>query len=50
VTGSVKNGVNEIRAAVENIDSVVQSLQKNVLIRSNLPPAPKGEGVDTGLR
>ena len=50
VTESTKRGVNEIRNGVENIDKVVQSLQKNILIRSNLPPEPKGENVDAGLR
>ena len=50
VTRSVKSGIHEIRAAVENIDQVVQSLQKNVLIRGNIPPKPSGEPVDAGLR
>jgi phospholipid/cholesterol/gamma-HCH transport system substrate-binding protein len=50
VTGSVKNGVGEIRSAVDNIDQVVQSLKKNVLIRSNIPPEPKPESVDAGMR
>lgn len=50
VTESTKRGVNEIRNGVENIDKVIQSLQKNILIRSNLPPEPKGENVDAGLR
>ncbi len=50
VTESTKRGVNEIRNGVENIDKVVQSLQKNILIRSNLPLEPKGENVDAGLR
>ena len=50
VTGSVKNGVNEIRAAVENVYQVVQSLKKNVLIRSHIPPEPQPEAVDAGLR
>jgi len=50
VTKSTKKGVNEIRNGVENIDKVVQSLQKNILIRSNLPLEPKGENIDAGLR
>ena len=50
VTESTKRGINEIRDGVENIDKVVQSLQKNILIRSNLPLEPKGENVDAGLR
>ena len=50
VTKSTKQGVQEIRNGVENIDKVVQSLQKNILIRSNLPPEPKGKNIDAGLR
>lgn len=50
VTQSVKVGVEEIRSAVKNVDDVVKSLQKNALIRSNIPPAPKGDAVDAGLR
>ena len=50
VTRSVRSGVYEIRAAVENIDEVVQALQKNVLIRSHIPPEPTGDPVDAGLR
>lgn len=50
VTRSVKSGIGEIRAAIENVDEVVQSLQKNVLIRSHIPPAPEGDAVDSGLR
>lgn len=50
VTRSVRSGIHEVRAAVENIDQVVQALQKNVLIRSHIPPEPSGEAVDAGLR
>ncbi len=50
VTQSTKRGINEIRDGVENIDKVVESLQKNILIRSNLPPEPKGKNIDAGLR
>jgi len=50
VTKSTKRGVQEIRDGVENIDKVVRSLQKNILIRSNLPPEPKGKNIDAGLR
>lgn len=49
-TRSIKSGVGEIRSAVENIDEVVQALQKNVLIRSHIPPEPEAEAVDAGLR
>jgi len=49
-TQSATKGIHEVRSAVENIDKVVQSLKQNFLIRSNLPPEPKGENVDAGLR
>ncbi|MBU3981180.1 MAG: MCE family protein [Proteobacteria bacterium] len=50
ITHSVKNGVQEIRYGVEEIDKVVQSLQKNFLIKSNLPPEEEPENIDAGLR
>ncbi|MDI6687634.1 MAG: MlaD family protein [Desulfobacterales bacterium] len=50
VTRSTKRGVNEIRDGVENIDKVVESIKKNFLIKSNLPPEPKGKNIDAGLR
>ena len=50
VTQTTKLGIREIREGVENIDSVVQSLKKNFLIRPNLPPEPKGKNIDAGLR
>ena len=50
ITHSVKNGVKEIRSGVEEIDKVVQSLQKNFLIKSNLPPEEEPENIDAGLR
>ena len=50
VSRSIKNGVQEIRDGVEGIDKVVQSLQKNFLIKSNLPPEEEPENIDAGLR
>ena len=50
VTKSTKQGIREIRDGVEEIDKVVQSVQKSFLIKPNLPPEPKGESIDTGLR
>jgi len=50
ITRSVKNGVQEIIYGVEEIDKVVQSLQKNFLIKSNLPPEEEPENIDAGLR
>jgi phospholipid/cholesterol/gamma-HCH transport system substrate-binding protein len=50
VMGSTKKGINEIRQEIKSIDSVVQSVQKAPIIRSNIPPAPRGESTDAGLR
>jgi len=50
ITQSAKGGIQEIREEVDNIDKVVQSLQQNFLIRSNLPPEPEGKNIDAGLR
>ncbi len=50
ITRSVKNGIQEIRYGAEEIDKVVQSLQKNLLIKSNLPPEEEPENIDAGLR
>ena len=50
VTKTTKHGIREIRDGVEEVDKVVQSVQKSFLIKPNLPPEPKGEDIDTGLR
>jgi len=50
ITHSVKNGIKEIRDSVDEIDKVVQSLQENFLIKSNLPPEEEPENIDAGLR
>jgi len=50
ITHSVKNGIKEIRDSVDEIDKVVQSLQKNFLIKSKLPPEEEPENIDAGLR
>lgn len=50
VTQSANDGIYEIRSAVENIDKVVQSIQKNFLIKPNLPPESEPVNVDSGLR
>ena len=50
ITTSTARGIQEIRDGVENVDKVFQSLQKNVLIRPNLPPEAVGENTDAGLR
>jgi phospholipid/cholesterol/gamma-HCH transport system substrate-binding protein len=50
VTQTTKEGIREARDSMEEVDKVVQSVQKNFLIRPNLPPEPKGKDIDTGLR
>ncbi len=50
ISQSARRGIEEARTALEDADKIMQSLQKNILIRSNLPPEPKGETVDAGLR
>ncbi len=50
VIKSTKHGIREIRDGVEEVDKVVQSVQKNFLIRPNLPPEPEPENIDAGLR
>ena len=50
ITHSVKNGIKEIRDSMDEIDKVVQSLQKNFLIKPNLPPEEEPENIDAGLR
>ncbi len=47
---STRRGINEIRDGVEGADQIIQSIQKNPLIRGNLPPTPKPEITDSGLR
>jgi len=50
ITRSVKNGIKEIRDSVDEIDKVVQSLQENFLIKTNLPSEEEPENIDAGLR
>ncbi len=50
ITKTTRHGTQEIRDGVEEVDKVVQSVQKSFLIRPNLPPEPEVEDIDTGLR
>jgi phospholipid/cholesterol/gamma-HCH transport system substrate-binding protein len=50
VTATAREGIREIREGVENIDRVVQSLQRNIIIRSNLPDEPISMDTDAGIR
>lgn len=50
ISTSFRDGVDEIRDGVEEINRVVDSLQKNVFIRSNLPPEPALRTTDADAR
>lgn len=50
ITQSTKEGINEIREGVDKVNKVFRSLQKNILIRSNIPPEPSSVNIDAGLR
>ena len=50
ITTSFKEGILEIRQGVEEVDRVVESLQKSVFIRGNLPPDPVPQPTDAGAR
>lgn len=50
ITTNFRDGVQEIRQGVEQINRVVDSLQKNVFIRSNLPAEPGPGSTETGAR
>jgi phospholipid/cholesterol/gamma-HCH transport system substrate-binding protein len=50
ITRNTKIGIQEIRDGVKRIDSVFQAAEKNILIRSNLPPEPAGKRTDAELR
>jgi len=50
VIRTTKRSVQEIRDGVNEINRVVKALEKNYLIRGNLPPKPEGQDLDAGLR
>lgn len=50
ITRTFRVGIEEIRDGVADIDKVVQSLQRNILIRGNLPVVPTPRVPDAGLR
>jgi phospholipid/cholesterol/gamma-HCH transport system substrate-binding protein len=50
ISTSFRDGVDEIRDGVEEINRVVDSLQQNIFIRSNLPPEPVPVVTDAGAR
>jgi phospholipid/cholesterol/gamma-HCH transport system substrate-binding protein len=50
ISTSFRDGVDEIRQGVEEIDRVVNSLQQSIFIRSNLPPEPVPTVTDANAR
>jgi hypothetical protein len=50
LVGATRKGIDEARHEIKKLDCDVQSVQKAPIIRSNLPPGPKGENTDAGLR
>jgi phospholipid/cholesterol/gamma-HCH transport system substrate-binding protein len=50
VIRTTKRGVQEIRDGLVEINRVVKALEKNPLIRGNIPPKPEGGDLDAGLR
>lgn len=50
VIRTTKRGIQELRDGIDEINRVVKSLEKNPLIRGNLPPKPEGKDLDAGLR
>ncbi len=50
ITQGALDGIQEIRSGVRRIDKVVRSLEKNFLIRGNLPPEKLADHSKTRLR
>lgn len=50
ITRTTRTGIREIRDGVQEIDRVVKSVQKNPLIRGNLPETPEPEAMDADAR
>ncbi len=50
VMKSVQRRISEGRDLMEDVDKVLKSLQKNFLIKPNLPPEPEEEPIDAVLR
>ena len=50
IATTLRDGIEEIRQEVEQVNRVVDSLQQNVFIRSNLSDEPVPKGIDAGAR
>ena len=50
IATTFRDGIKEIREGVEQVNRVVDAMQQNVFIRSNLSGEPRPEGIDAGAR
>ncbi len=50
ITRSAKDKLQKAGEFFEHASEVTKSMKKNILLRSNIPAAPKGDSVDAGLR
>ncbi len=50
ITKSAKDKLQKAGEFFDDVSEVTKSLKKNILLRSNIPAAPKGDSVDAGLR
>jgi len=50
ISTTFRDGIKEIREGVEQVNRVVDAMQQNVLIRSNISQEPRPEGIDAGAR
>ena len=50
VIRTTKRGIQEISDGIDEVNRVVKSLEKNPLIKGNLPQRPEGKDLDAGLR
>lgn len=50
ISTTFRDGIKEIREGVEQVNRVVDSVQQNFFIRSNLSEEPRPESIDAGAR
>ncbi|RJQ84951.1 MAG: MCE family protein [Desulfobacteraceae bacterium] len=50
ITATFKEGIQEIRQGVEQVNRVVESMQRSILIRTHLPPEALPAKTDAGAR
>lgn len=50
ITISAKDKLQKAGEMVQGVNEVTKALKKNILLRSNVPEAPKGDSIDAGLR